>query len=144
LELAGTSVVADVTDWDSIAHAVQETFKAVPAIDVLINNAGTTWKAAPEELPLAGWQKVIDVNLTGVFLCSREVGRVMIEAGGGKIVNIASVMASRGAPAKEVDAIAYNTSKASTTIQLLLPAGFHVPVTLMVIVWVPAERPLAV
>ena len=48
---------------------------------MLVNNAGTVWGASPEEMPLEGWQKVIDVNLTGVFLFSQAAGRVMIERG---------------------------------------------------------------
>ena len=73
---------------------------------MLVNNAGTVWGAAPEDMPLEGWQKVIDVNLTGVFLCSQAAGRVMIEQGGGKIVNIASVAGLGGAPAEIMNAIA--------------------------------------
>ncbi len=69
-------------------------------IDVLVNNAGTVWGARPEDMPLEGWQKVVDVNLTGVFLCSQAAGRVMIEQGGGTIVNIASVAGLHGAAAR--------------------------------------------
>jgi NAD(P)-dependent dehydrogenase (short-subunit alcohol dehydrogenase family) len=78
---------------------------------VLVNNAGTTWVSPPETMPLEGWQKVIDVNLTGVFLFAQAAGRVMLEQGSGKIVNIASILATRGAPSDQVDAIAYNASK---------------------------------
>ena len=81
-------------------------------IDILVNNAGTAWGAAPEEVPLEGWQKVIDVNLTGVFLFAQAVGRTMIADGrGGKIVNIASVAGLGGAPAEVVNAIPYHASK---------------------------------
>ena len=64
-----------------------------------------------EDHPLEGWQKVIDVNLTGVFLFAQAAGRVMIEQGGGKIVNIASVAAFGGAPPELMNAVAYNASK---------------------------------
>ena len=75
-------------------------------VDILVNNAGTVWGAPPEDIPLKGWQKVVDVNLTGVFLCAQAVGRAMIETGaGGKIVNIASVAGLHGAPA-EIDELA--------------------------------------
>ena len=80
-------------------------------VDVLVNNAGTSWGATPEDHPLEGWQKVIDVNLTGVFLCSQAAGRVMIDHGGGKIINIASVAALGGAPPELMNAVAYNASK---------------------------------
>jgi NAD(P)-dependent dehydrogenase (short-subunit alcohol dehydrogenase family) len=80
-------------------------------VDVLVNNAGTSWGAPAEDYPLEGWQKVIDVNLTGVFRFSQLAGRAMIAQGGGKIVNIASVAAFGGAPPEVMDAIAYNASK---------------------------------
>ena len=69
-------------------------------VDVLVNNAGTVWGASPEDMPLEGWQKVIDVNLTGVFLFAQAAGRVMIERGGGAIVNIASVAGPAGRAAR--------------------------------------------
>ena len=81
-------------------------------IDILVNNAGTSWGAPAEDYPLEGWQKVIDVNLTGVFLFAQAAGRVMIEQQGGKIVNIASVAAFGGAPPELMNAVAYNASKA--------------------------------
>jgi gluconate 5-dehydrogenase len=81
-------------------------------IDVLVNNAGTSWGAPAEDTPLEGWQKVVDVNLTGVFLFSQAAGRAMIAAaGGGSIVNIASVAGLRGSPPGAMDAVAYNASK---------------------------------
>jgi NAD(P)-dependent dehydrogenase (short-subunit alcohol dehydrogenase family) len=104
-------IACDTRDREAIEAMVALTLDRFGAIDILVNNAGTTWGAPPEETPLEGWQKVIDVNLTGVFLCSQAVGRHMLARGRGKIVNIASVMGSRGAPAEQVDSIAYNTSK---------------------------------
>jgi gluconate 5-dehydrogenase len=63
-------------------------------------------------MPLEGWQKVVNVNLTGVFLCAQAVGRAMIERGeGGKIVNIASVAGLHGAPAEVMNALPYNATK---------------------------------
>ena len=77
-----------------------------------MNNAGTTWGASPEEMPLEGWQKVVDVNLTGAFLCSQAVGRVLIDQGdGGRIVNIASVAGLAGAPAEVMNTIVYHATK---------------------------------
>ena len=81
------------------------------AIDVLVNNAGTSWGAPAEDYPLEGWQKVIDVNLTGLFQFTQLAGRTMIAKGRGKIVNIASVAAFGGAPPELMDAVAYNASK---------------------------------
>ena len=70
------------------------------------------WAAPAEETPLHGWQKVIDVNLTGLFLMTQAVARRMIaQGGGGAIVNIASVAGLRGSPPGTLDAVAYSASK---------------------------------
>jgi gluconate 5-dehydrogenase len=101
----------DVRDPVEVEAVVERTRQELGRIDVLVNNSGTVWGAAPEDTPLEGWQKVVDVNLTGTFLFSQAVGRAMIAQGGGKIVNIASVLALTGAPPEIVNAIAYNTTK---------------------------------
>jgi gluconate 5-dehydrogenase len=116
-ELARTGVRAlglgcDLRDSAAIEAAVQRTVDDFGRVDILVNNAGTAWGAPPEDVPLEGWQKVVDVNLTGAFLFAQRVGRVLIEQGeGGKIVNIASVAAFRGAPQGAMNAIPYNASK---------------------------------
>jgi gluconate 5-dehydrogenase len=115
-ELAALGVRAlalrcDVRSRDDVQAVVRTTLEELGSLDVLVNNAGTSWGAPAEDTPLEGWQKVLDVNLTGVFLCSQAAGRVMIERGGGSIVNIASVAGLRGSPPGAMDAIAYNASK---------------------------------
>lgn len=101
---------ADVTDEAAIAMMVQETIAHYGRLDVLVNNAGTAAVGPPESIELADWQRVVDVNLTGVFLCAREAARAMIAAGsGGRIINIASIL---GAGASEpVPAVVYATTK---------------------------------
>jgi NAD(P)-dependent dehydrogenase (short-subunit alcohol dehydrogenase family) len=101
----------DVRDPVEVQAVVDRTRTELGRIDVLVNNAGTTWGAPAEDYPLEGWQKVIDVNLTGVFLCSQAAGRVMIEQQAGKIVNIASVAAFGGAPPELMNAVGYHASK---------------------------------
>jgi len=101
----------DVRDPEQVQHVVTTAVEELGGVDVLVNNAGTVWGASPEEMPLEGWQKVIDVNLTGVFLFSQAAGRVMIERGGGVIVNIASVAGLQGGPPEIMNTIVYNASK---------------------------------
>jgi NAD(P)-dependent dehydrogenase (short-subunit alcohol dehydrogenase family) len=102
----------DVREPDAVREVVERTRDELGRIDILVNNAGTVWGAPPEETPLHGWQKVIDVNLTGVFLFAQAAGRAMIADGrGGKIVNIASVAGLGGAPPEVMNAIPYNASK---------------------------------
>ena len=76
-------------------------------VDVLINNAGAATRESAEELSLAQWQKVIDVNLTGAFLCAREAFKIMKRQKQGRIINIGSVSAKVPRP----NTIAYAASK---------------------------------
>jgi NAD(P)-dependent dehydrogenase (short-subunit alcohol dehydrogenase family) len=101
----------DVRDGSEIETVVERTRRELGRIDVLVNNSGTVWGAWPEDTPIEGWQKVVDVNLTGTFLFSQAAGRVMIGQRGGKIVNIASVAGLGGAPPEIMNSIAYNTTK---------------------------------
>ncbi|MDV2888429.1 SDR family NAD(P)-dependent oxidoreductase, partial [Alkalihalophilus pseudofirmus] len=76
---------------EDVKNVVEKTVETFGRIDILVNNSGATWGAPVEEMPLQAWQKVLNVNATGTFLMSQEVGKVMIEQKSGKIINIASV-----------------------------------------------------
>ena len=82
-------------------------------LDILINNAGASWWGLPEEIPLSGWQKVIDVNLTGTFLACRHAAKHMIAHGGGAMINIASVGAFLSYTPDAGQVVPYTTSKAA-------------------------------
>jgi NAD(P)-dependent dehydrogenase (short-subunit alcohol dehydrogenase family) len=101
----------DVTDRDAVRAMVDRTKKELGRIDILVNNAGRAWVAPAATMPVEEWRRVLDVNLTGAFLCAQAAGNVMIEQGGGKIINIASVAGLGGAMPEVLDAIAYNASK---------------------------------
>jgi gluconate 5-dehydrogenase len=81
----------DVSKPQEIEAVVGETISKFGKIDILINNAGISWGAMPEEMPLEKWQHVIDVNLTGCFLFAQAVGREMLKRNRGSIINIASI-----------------------------------------------------
>ncbi len=83
--------VCDVAKPEEVQAVVNATVDAFGKIDILINNAGISWGAMPEEMPLAQWQKVIDVNLTGCFLMAQATGREMLKNNSGSIINIASI-----------------------------------------------------
>lgn len=104
------SLACDVRNQASIQELVDATISQFGKIDILINNAGISWGAAVEEMRLDDWNKVIETNLTGSFLCAQAVGRIMIRQGRGKIINIASVAGLGGAP-PELPAIGYHASK---------------------------------
>ena len=105
------ALACDVRNPEQVQAVVGRTLEELGSVDVLVSNAGTVWGAPPEELPLEGWQKVIDVNLTGVFLFAQAAGRTMIAGSGGAIVNIASVAGLHGAPPEVVSSVVYHASK---------------------------------
>lgn len=84
-------VTCDVAVEADVQSVVDATIEKFGAVDVLINNAGISWGAMPEEMPLAQWRKVIDVNLTGCFLFAQIAGREMLKKQSGSIINIASI-----------------------------------------------------
>jgi NAD(P)-dependent dehydrogenase (short-subunit alcohol dehydrogenase family) len=86
----------DVTDEGAIAHVFEAVVAAHGRLDILINNAGIALRRPAVELTLEEWNRVVDVNLTGVFLCARHAARHMIAGGGGRIVNMASIMSFSG------------------------------------------------
>ena len=85
------SVRADVSNAQDVDTLISETLRNLGRIDILVNNAGTTAVADAENLTGEQWQRVIDTNLTGVFLCAQTAGREMLKQGHGKIINIASM-----------------------------------------------------
>lgn len=101
----------DITNPEDVQNVVERTVEKFGRIDILVNNSGATWGASVEEMPLEAWNKVINTNVTGTFLMSQTVGKVMIEQKYGKIINIASVAGLKGSNPEYMNAIGYNASK---------------------------------
>jgi len=108
---AGSAFVqVDVADETSVREALESTLRRARRIDALVNSAGITGPNVKLwDYPVADWQQVLDVNLTGLFLCCRAVVPQMRKADYGRIVNIASVAGKEGNP----NASAYSASKAA-------------------------------
>jgi 3-oxoacyl-[acyl-carrier protein] reductase len=101
--------VLDLTDEAAVAAALAETLVAHGRVDILVNNAGITGGNAPSwRLPVTEWRRVVEVNLVAPFIVSRAVVPAMIEAGYGRVVNIASIAGKEGNP----NASHYSASKA--------------------------------
>ena len=90
-------VATDVTDKAAVADMVAHVSRELGRIDILVNNAGINIRKPPHTLDVEEWHSVIDTNLTSAFLCSKAVHPAMKAAGGGKIINIGSMMSIFGA-----------------------------------------------
>jgi 2-deoxy-D-gluconate 3-dehydrogenase len=96
-DVAHSSVIADVTQERDCAAIVAHALDRHGRIDVLVNNAGTNVRKAPQDYSLEEWQMLIDANLTSAFLCSKAVYPAMARARRGKIINIGSMTSLFGA-----------------------------------------------
>ena len=94
--LSASAICVDVKDEAQVDHAMKQAYEQHQRLDILINNAGIAIRKASIELALADWNRVLEVNLTGVFLCARSAARFMITQGSGAIVNTASIMGLSG------------------------------------------------
>src|SRR5882757_93411 len=127
LGITAIGLGCDVTNPAAIQQVVDVALGRFGGIDILINNAGTSWGAPAEEMRLEHWNKVIETNLTGTFLFSQAVGKVMVPKRRGKIINIASVAGMAGSP-EELDAIGYSAIKGGViafTHDLACKWGIH-------------------
>lgn len=107
-------VGVDVTDEVSVEAMVDDVTDRLGPIDVLVNNAGVVENEAAEETSIDSWRSVIDVNVNGVFLCAKHVGRQMLDRGEGRIINISSMSGfDVNVPQKQAS---YNTSKAGVSM----------------------------
>ena len=108
-DIRSLAIKVDVTKPKEVQKMVFQVMKHFGRIDILINNAGINIIAPAENFAVKDWEKVLDINLKGVFLCSQVVGKVMIKQKKGKIINIASI---HGLVGSTHHAVAYNSSKA--------------------------------
>jgi len=101
-------VEADVTSEAAVEKAKDEVIGAFGKIDILFNNAGITSPKTMADLPAEEWRHVLDVNLTGAYLCSRAFSPAMIAQKSGRIINMGSILSARGMASRSV----YCASKA--------------------------------
>lgn len=115
LKLSGIKasyIVADAANEQDIAKLANASIERLGHVDILINNAGATWGAPAEDYPLQAWDKVMNLNIRGLFLLSQAIGKgSMIPRKYGRIVNVASIAGLSGNAPGTMKTIAYNTSK---------------------------------
>jgi 2-deoxy-D-gluconate 3-dehydrogenase len=121
-----------------MVHAAVQRFGRV---DILVNNAGINIRKAPQDYTLEEWRQVIDINLTGVFLCSRAVYPCLVKAGGGKIINIGSMTsifgssvspayaATKGAVVQFTKSLAIFWAADNIQVNAILPGWIHTDLT---------------
>ncbi|PON19347.1 2-deoxy-D-gluconate 3-dehydrogenase [Candidatus Entotheonella serta] len=142
-ELGGRAIgaVTDVQDEASVQAMVKVTVDTFGRVDILVNNAGINIRKAPQEYTLEEWQRVLQTNLTGVFLCAREVYPHMVKAGGGKIINIGSMTsifgsslapaysASKGGVVQLTKSLANFWARDNIQVNAILPGWLHTDLT---------------
>lgn len=103
------AIATDITDQEQVENMVKETVDTFGRVDILVNNAGSWGKGgAPTDLSLEHWNEIINVCLTGSFLCAIAAGKEMIKQQSGKIINISSTAGTKGNPG----ALHYSAAKA--------------------------------
>ena len=112
LGIDATTIVNDLQNTDAVKPLVEQVLKSDKQVDILFNNAGAAWGAPAEDHPLDAWHKVINLNLTAVFLLSQTVAKLsMLPRKYGRIVNLASIAGLVGTDPRMMPTIAYNASK---------------------------------
>jgi 2-deoxy-D-gluconate 3-dehydrogenase len=131
----------DVSKEESCRAMVESTVRRFGRIDILVNNAGTTIRKQPEAYTLAEWNRVIDTNLNGAFLCAQAAHPRMKNGGGGKIINIGSMLsifgasfaaayaASKGGIVQMSKALACAWAKDNIQVNAILPGWIDTPLT---------------
>jgi 2-dehydro-3-deoxy-D-gluconate 5-dehydrogenase len=131
----------DAMEEASCHQAVQRTVERFGRLDILVNNAGTTVRKQPEELTAQEWHLVMDTNLTSAFLCSQAAYPHMVRAGGGKVINIGSMMsvfassyatpyaASKGGIVQLAKSLAVAWAKDNIQVNAILPGWIDTDLT---------------
>jgi NAD(P)-dependent dehydrogenase (short-subunit alcohol dehydrogenase family) len=129
----GLAISADVTDENQVERMVEHVLRDFKRIDILINSAGMVSFKPTVEYPVDEWQGILDVNLRGTFLCCKHVGKVMLNQGQGKIINMSSVRglqgrandpaypASKGAVNMLTKSLAIEWAKNNITVNAIAP-----------------------
>jgi 2-deoxy-D-gluconate 3-dehydrogenase len=141
LGVKAAAIDADVRNEASCRSLVEKTVKQFGHIDILVNNAGIAIRKQPEAYTLAEWHEVVDTNLTSAFVCSHAAYPHMKSAGGGKIVNIGSMLsifgasfavayaASKGGVVQMSKALACAWAKDNIQVNAILPGWIDTPFT---------------
>ncbi|WP_025599224.1 SDR family oxidoreductase [Burkholderia sp. WSM2230] len=105
-------IAANVAHDEDIAQLADKALARLGHVDILVNNAGAAWGAPAEDYPVEAWDKVMNLNIRGLFLLTQRIGKLsMIPRRYGRIINVASISGLAGNVPGTMETIAYNTSK---------------------------------
>ena len=128
-QLGASAYVCDIGKREAIAPVAEQVLKKFGKVDILVNNAGATWGAPAEQHPLDAWDKLVNVNLSGLFVLTQIIAaRSMIPARWGRIINVASVAGLLGQDPRFAPTAAYTATKhgvVGLTRQLAAEWGVH-------------------
>jgi len=136
-----TAIEVDVRDEASCRAMVAATVARLGRVDILVNNAGTNIRKPPAEYALAEWREVLDTNLTSAFVCAQAAYPEMVSAGGGKIINIGSMLsifgghlmapygASKGGIVQLTKSLAAAWAKDNIQVNAVLPGFINTELT---------------
>jgi gluconate 5-dehydrogenase len=128
-QLGASAYVCDIGKREAIAPVAEQILKKFGKVDILVNNAGATWGAPAEQHPLDAWDKLVNVNLSGLFVLTQIIAaKSMIPAKWGRIINVASVAGLLGQDPRFAPTAAYTATKhgvVGLTRQLAAEWGVH-------------------
>ncbi|MCI4663846.1 MAG: SDR family oxidoreductase [Neomegalonema sp.] len=108
-EIGAAFIETDVSDWDRVSSAAARTEAEMGRVDILVNNAGVAGlNATVIDYPIEEWRRVVAIDLDSAFYCCKKIAPLMVKAGYGRIVNVASIAGKEGNP----NACAYSAAKA--------------------------------
>jgi Dehydrogenases with different specificities (related to short-chain alcohol dehydrogenases) len=142
LGIDAVPIVCDMGDLDAIPPLVEQVIASLGPIDILVNNAGTSWGAPTVDHPLEGWNKVMTLNVTAIFVLTQEVGRrTMVPRKSGRVINIASIQGLTGTYPEGMPTLAYNASKGAVVNMTCTLAAEWAPLGITVIAIAPGYLP---